>query len=120
MSSAEQTLIRIARTNGHIGSCVVDTDSGMMLASEGGGFDLEVAAAGNTEVVRAKHATMRSLGLDDSIQDILITLNKQYHLIRPVAKRPELFIYVVLDKEKANLAMARHNLATAEAEMAIS
>lgn len=120
MASAEDTLSKIGQTNGYIGSCVVDSESGMMLASDGGGFDLEVAAAGNTEVVRAKLATMKSLGLDDSIQDILITLNKQYHLIRLVQKRPSLFIYVVLDKERSNLAMARHNLATAESEMDIS
>ena len=116
MANAQETLVAMNDITGYVGSCIVDSDSGMMLASDGGGgsINLEVAAAGNTEVVRAKRATMRSLNLNDSIQDILITLNKQYHLIRPVAANDALFMYLVIDKNKANLAMARHALAGAE------
>ncbi len=111
-----ETLTKLKDIDGFIGTCVVDSNSGMMLGAEGGGaaFNLEVAAAGNTEVIRAKMKTMNSLDLNDEIEDILITLSKQYHLIRPTAKSPGLFIYVVLDKNKANLAMARHRLASAE------
>jgi len=98
----------VREITGFIGSCLVDSDTGMMLASEGGNknFDLEVAAAGNTEVVRAKLATMEALNLDDSIEDVLVTLGEQYHLIRPLKKNPTIFLYVALDK-KANLGMAR-------------
>jgi hypothetical protein len=70
--------------DGALGVSLVDWDSGMSLGALGGGkyLDLDVAAAGNTEVIRAKMRTMESLRLNDSIEDILITLNKQYHLIR--------------------------------------
>ena len=97
------------RTDGAMCVALVDSNSGMMLGSVGTGVDLELAAAGNTEVVRAKMKTMHSLGLADKIEDILITLGKQYHIIRPVAAKPGLFIYLVLDKIKANLALARRN-----------
>ncbi len=89
----------------------------MMLASAGSGVDLEVAAAGNTEVIRSKMKTMRSLGLKDVIDDILITLGKQYHIIRPLAKQEGLFLYVVLDKQRANLAMARRKAMDVEKEV---
>ncbi|GMG84037.1 hypothetical protein LNKW23_32510 [Paralimibaculum aggregatum] len=94
---------------GFIGACLVDSETGLMLGSEGGGsrFDLEAAGAGNTEVVKAKLATMQALGLNDTIEDILITLGKQYHLIRPLSANPSIFIYVALDKKAANLGMAR-------------
>ncbi|MFJ9173191.1 ArsR/SmtB family transcription factor [Streptomyces sp. NPDC102360] len=61
----------------------------MALGTLGGGkeLDLSVAAAGNTDVIRAKMRTMETLGLTDKIEDILITLGTQYHLIRPVAEK---------------------------------
>ncbi len=97
--------------DGSMCAALVDANSGMMLASAGSGVDLEIAAAGNTEVVRAKMKTMSALGLKDTIEDILITLGKQYHIIRPIASKPGLFIYFVCDKAKSNLAMARRKVA---------
>jgi hypothetical protein len=108
---------------GAVGVALVDYDSGMSLGSLGGGdwLDLDVAAAGNTEVVRAKLRVMASLALNDSIEDILITLNRQYHLIRPLSARGNstLFLYLVLDRERANLALARHTLKRIEANLSV-
>lgn len=81
-----------------------------------------MAGLRNIEVVRAKMRTMESLRLDDSIEDILITLQEQYHLIRLLrSSRNEqgLFLYLVLDRQKANLALARHNLRRIESELTI-
>jgi len=120
MANAKEALATLMQIDGIIGASVVDSNSGMMLASSGGGpINLELAAAGNTEVVRAKRKTMKSLGLQDSIDDILITLDRQYHLIRPLASNDALFIYVALDRAKANLALARHQLSQAEKDLVV-
>ncbi|MFF7994045.1 hypothetical protein ACFZDG_30185 [Kitasatospora xanthocidica] len=108
---------------GAIGAALVDYNSGMALATlDGpGGLDLNVAAAGNTDVVRAKMRTMDMLGLQDGIEDILITLSSQYHLIRPLTGRTGkgLFLYLALDRSRANLAMARHQLVKVEADLEV-
>ncbi len=120
-----ETALKEAMTiDGAIGVCLVDWDSGMSLGALGGGkdLDLDVAAAGNTEVIRAKMRTMESLRLDDTIEDILITLGKQYHLIRVLKNSRDeqgLFLYLVLERQKANLALARHNLKRIEADLAV-
>ncbi|MGW9593955.1 hypothetical protein ACWHLZ_27050 [Streptomyces chartreusis] len=120
----ESTLKEAMSTEGALGVAVVDYESGMALGTLGGGpqlqLDLELAAAGNTEVVRAKQRTLKSLGLQDEIEDILITLSQQYHLIRPLARsRSTLFLYLALDRGRSNLALARHRLKTLEAELEI-
>ena len=98
--------------DGYITSALVDSDSGMTLAHDKSatGLDIDVAAAGNADVVRKKRQVMKKLGLNDKIEDILISLHKQYHMIRPLDSRPEVFVYVALDRSKANLGMARNDL----------
>ncbi|MDK1475489.1 hypothetical protein QNO07_19045 [Streptomyces sp. 549] len=120
-----ETALKEAMTSieGVIGVALVDYGSGMALGTLGGGkdLDLNVAAAGNTDVVRAKVRTMEHLGLKDGIEDILITLGGQYHLIRLLKSRDSkgLFLYLALDKSRANLAMARHQLARIENELEV-
>ena len=118
MADINGTLSALTEVDGFIGACIVDATSGMMIGAEGADH-LEVAAAGNTEVVRAKQKTMQALGLNDTIEDILITLGKQYHLIRPLASKDGLFIYLQLDRAKANLAMARIKLTDAEKALVV-
>jgi hypothetical protein len=120
-----ETSLKEAMTSieGSVAVALVDYTSGMALGTLGGGkdFDLTVAAAGNTDVIRAKVRTMEMLGLKDDIEDVLITLGSQYHLLRLIKGRGGngLFLYLVLDKGRANLAMARHQLRRIEAELEV-
>lgn len=119
MANVKTVLDGLLTADGAMCCALVDANSGMTLGAAGTGVDMDLAAAGNTEVVRAKLKTMASLKLADKIEDILITLGKQYHIIRPVAAKQGLFIYYVLDKARSNLAMARRKCADAEGELAI-
>jgi hypothetical protein len=121
----ETALKEAMSIDGALGVALVDYESGMSLGTLGGGdwLNLDVAAAGNTEVVRAKMRVLSALALNDTIEDILITLGRQYHLIRTLGEGrgggSALFLYLVLDRERANLALARHHLKRIEGDLAV-
>lgn len=110
MANVKEILDSAVRTiDGAMAAALVDYSSGMALGMVGSGVNLEMAAAGNTEVVRAKMRTMEALGIQGNIEDILITLDRQYHIIY-LMPHLRLFMYLVLNKDQANLAMARYKL----------
>ena len=117
---AKISLEPLRSLDGYVASALVDADSGMLLAGDGTAVNLELAAAGNTEVVKAKRKVANALKLNDTIEDILISLTKQYHVLRPLETNQKLFLYVVLDRAKSNLAMARHELRTFEKSLDFS
>ena len=100
----------LSAIEGFRAAALIDADTGLTLATAGGGMNMAMAAAGNTQVYNAKRTVASSLDPGDPIEDIIITLAKGYHLIRPLSANPEICLYLVLDRAKANLAMARHML----------
>lgn len=68
-------------------------------------FDLDIAAAYNSEMVKAKFKTMNALGLEGGLEDMLLTLQNQLHLIRMLDNN--LFVYVAVSSDHCNLALLR-------------
>lgn len=106
----------ILAIDGAVAAALVDYSSGMALDMVGSGIDLELAGAGTTEVVRAQRRSMELLGITGQIEDMMMTLEQQYHLLY-VLPGTTLFLYVVLRKEQANLAMARYKLKAAATQL---
>lgn len=119
MPNVKESLDALLTLPGAKSAAIVDSTSGMVLGHVGSAANLEIAAAGNTEVVRAQLKSLRDLGLKDSIDDILITLGTQYDIVRPLAANPSIFLYLTMDKSKSNLALARHKVEECEAGLTL-
>ena len=99
-----------ADLNGFIGASIVDLDTGMSLASisKYPDFDLDVAAAYNSEMVKAKFKTMEALNISGGLEDMLLTLTDQLHLIKFLDDN--MFVYLAVTSAQSNLALMRKSV----------
>ena len=117
--SLDDSLIDLIDFEGALGVALVDSDSGLILGRAGAGLDMDLAAAGASVMLKARRATIKTLGLTDQIDDLLITLTSQLQIIRPLVNKPALFIYLVVDREKSSLAMARFKATEADVKIVL-
>lgn len=112
----EEIVNGLARIRGVVAVAIVDYGSGMMMASHSNDndFDLEVASAGCVNIIRAKMRIKDRLNLNDTLHDIQMNLHKQIHLICPCTNKENTFIYLVTDRETANLSICRRSVFHAE------
>ncbi len=112
MADLENTLTEILKLQGAVAVALVDTSTGMPLgvAGDEDTFDVELGAAGSTDVLRSQLRTMEALGITSEVEDILVTLEDQYHVIRAMRQPHDLFLWTVLSRRQANLALARLKL----------
>jgi hypothetical protein len=119
MATIQRSLDELMTVDGALCAALVDATSGMILGSAGTHAELDLAAAGDTELVRAKQNTLHLLETQDVIEDILVSQRKQYQIIRPLAASEGVFIYLVLDRARANLALARRKTADVERALVV-
>ena len=116
MTNVLDKFVQDIRTNvpGFIAVSVTEVKSGVsyVSASADPNLDPNLASAYNLEVVKAKMSALRILGLEDKekIEDILITLTNQIHVI-DLAPNGNYFVFLVVDSSKANLGITRSLLA---------
>lgn len=94
--------------SGFVAASLVDLDSGMTLAvrSNRTDFDLAVASAYNSELVKQKQKIMKALNLKTHLEDMILTLGDQIHFIKLVS--PTMFIYLAADRSASNIAIVRN------------
>lgn len=92
---------------GFVAASLVDMDSGMTLAvrSSRDDFDLAVASAYNSELVKQKLKIMRALNLKTNLEDMILTLGDQIHFIKVIS--PTMFVYLAADRAVSNIAIVR-------------
>ena len=115
MASIQESLTSITEIDGAIGAVIVDHESAVTLGTIGGGdLDMELAGAGNTRVTLMILEALEENERSETPEDVLVTLDGQYHLTRFSAEHETIFTYLILDRAEANLALARRQLAQVE------
>jgi predicted regulator of Ras-like GTPase activity (Roadblock/LC7/MglB family) len=119
MANVVDSLNIASQIDGALGVALGDWNTGFSLGQKScdSNFSestLEQAIALNSEVIKAKDKARTTLNITDKIEDILITLDNQYHLIRMSQTVKGVFFYLVLNRTKANLGLARIKLGEAE------
>ena len=97
--------------SGVVAAAVVDLESGMTLAAKSNraDFDLAVASAYNSELVKQKMKIMKTLNLKSTLEDMLLTLSDQFHLIRFLPGGGA-FLYLAAERTGTNLAILRNSV----------
>lgn len=103
----------LAKLDGVMGTCLVDCRSGQILGSldNRSAIDLSKIATHYVELMLVERRMLKNLDLKGQLEDMLIALNDQYHVVRPLAGVNDgLFVFMILHRATANLGMTRHSL----------
>jgi predicted regulator of Ras-like GTPase activity (Roadblock/LC7/MglB family) len=115
--SLEEVLEKLLSFDGALCVAIVDSETGMILGKAGSGAEIDLAAAGASVILRARLASTKALGTDEKIDDVLISLTSQVQIIHPLPSNPSIFTYLIGDKAKASLAMARYKATEADLQI---
>jgi predicted regulator of Ras-like GTPase activity (Roadblock/LC7/MglB family) len=115
--SLEEALEQLLSFDGALAVAIVDSQSGMILGSAGSGVEIELAAAGASTILQARLASTKALSNSEKIEDLLISLTSQVQIIHPLPQNPSIFTYLIGDKSKSSLAMARYKAAEADLQI---
>lgn len=119
-NNVRDNLSRLERVDGFLGAALYDIDAGVCVSAvDAGAGEVERVVAGHVELLEAKRRTISKMQLEDQLEDIVITLGRQYHLLRLCRRRPQLFFFLTLDRSRANLAMARYLLSDVERDIVL-
>jgi predicted regulator of Ras-like GTPase activity (Roadblock/LC7/MglB family) len=115
--SLQEVLARLLSFDGAMCVAVVDSETGMILGKAGSGVEIDLAAAGASTILRARLASTKAMGSDEKIDDLLISLTSQVQIIHPLPNNPSIFTYLIGDKSKTSLAMARFKATEADLQI---
>ncbi|WP_293914899.1 DUF4388 domain-containing protein [Deinococcus sp.] len=108
-SDTDLLMNEVMNIEGVLAAALIDVHTGQTLDAVGIGLELDQAGATMTEMLRLQRRAMDLLGIGGGIEDLVVTLDEQYHLLYllPGTSR---FLYVVLRKEQGSLPSARHRI----------
>ena len=116
-AQAQVALAGMLALEGLLGCAVVDATTGLVLARQSQHeppLDMELVAAASAQLMRAQRHAARSMGLAEPIDEVMTSAGPRQHVMRTVSRHPDLFLLVLLDRHRTNLALARFQLMEVE------
>lgn len=114
LSTADAMLAPVTTIDGFTFACLVDQVTGTTFACapEQSGIYPAAAAAGAADIANALAMMSARLATDETVDDVIVTFSEYLHLIRPVSHdaTQRILLLVILDRRRANLAMARREI----------
>lgn len=107
---AEVDLSGLRRISGFRGGCLMDSLSGQVMAREAGMGDVETTIRSTLAIARANLQAAAAMGADQALEDIQVALGHEFHLLRPLDGSSRYLVCVTLEREAANLGLARIQL----------
>jgi predicted regulator of Ras-like GTPase activity (Roadblock/LC7/MglB family) len=113
--AANALLAPVAEIDGFRLASLVDAATGMVVSSavsDPDDLSLAAVAAGAADIVSVLSRLSSELGADDGLEDVMVTFGSRFHLIRHVRadSAQPVVLLVVLDRSRANLALARREI----------
>lgn len=117
---ARRQLAEMATLDGMLGCAIVDASNGLILARdmpEEASLDLDIAAAACTQALKAHKVAARNMGITDPVEEVMTSAGARHQVMRQLSHYPDLFLFVLLDRQRTNLALARYKLMEVEREL---
>jgi predicted regulator of Ras-like GTPase activity (Roadblock/LC7/MglB family) len=113
---AKNSLAELVGIDGLLCCAIVDASNGLIVAREQRAEDIDVerAAAACAQVLRSHRLAARSMGLPDHVEEVTVGTATRHQLLRTLSRHPELFLFVLLNKQRSNLSLARFKLMEVE------
>ena len=112
LSEADALLAPVAGVDGFMLACLIDAGTGMVVAARSeGDVSLPAAAGSAADIAHVLSLLTGELAMD-ALEDVMVTFRGHFHVMRLVRadSEPRILLLVVLDRERANLALARREI----------
>lgn len=117
LSAADALLAPVTDMEGFLFACLVDSSTGMVAASvqDRDRFTQSSPAVTAADIAHVLSLLTGCLAFNDRLEDVIVTFSDHFHMIRPVGPDAagsgrEVLLLVILDRQRANLAMARREI----------
>lgn len=114
---AEELMQALGDIPGTLGLALIEPETGEILGSAARGVDMAVVATLHIDLCRTASRIADLVSDSGAAEDLAVTLGSQHQLIAPLSANPATWLSIVLDRQRGNVALARHQVSKIEGRL---